>query len=524
MFDERFHQFVMDHRDAINGMVTRLWPLVDEHLHGRLRRGFERCLQPCFAALSSRAGAGGRLRPDGERVMLAVTELLLLAIKKRYYAFPDKDVVAVDQEHLFDHVLPRAIEAGLLDDSARTLALLFNAGENLRELSARFYDTIGPLVGILAKHPDALEPSIHVSAWLAGDARRRSHAAGLLAAGQVPPELLPVAAFKGKVLATALSGRPIAADLHDVLARSLAGDPWLSPAVISEDPGFRALADAVASGAGSVPHGAREVLERRAAAKDLRAASAIKFLGKAGRYEGFGGAVDSPPRAIATTGEASLVAWTMGGRLLHVEYGGTGSRVHALGTAPCTAIARAERAGLLALDGRGGITSLQSGRLAGKCHRPKGQVLAAGAVERVFFHDQSSKAICYVNPGDEPEVAGTIKIKRPLSAMAAIDDDRLAAVASDGRGGWSLDELAFDGSTRQLSPLPGPSLVAAHEGLVACIEPDGTLLAIDTTSGRAGRLATFIDPATTTSFLVTRREVITTHTFTHAIHFHGPPV
>jgi hypothetical protein len=38
------------------------------------------------------------------------------------------------------------------------------------------------------------------------------------------------------------------------------------------------------------------------------------------------------------------------------------------------------------------------------------------------------------------------------------------------------------------------------------------------------QLETRIDPASTTSFHLTNREIITTHVFTHAIHFHGPPV
>jgi hypothetical protein len=215
--DDRFRKFVMDHRASINGIIAQQWQLVDEHVNSQIRVGFERCVEPCFLAFSRHEDPKGEARARHEEAILAIIMLLLTAIKKRYYAFPDKHIVAVDQEVLFDCIAPRAIEAGLFDESIEPLVLLFNAGEHLRELSSTFYNTMFLLVDIIARHRADLQPIIHVVAWLAGDAKRRAHALATIANVQFPKEVLPVALFNGKILAGAVLGRPIAAPLHGLL-------------------------------------------------------------------------------------------------------------------------------------------------------------------------------------------------------------------------------------------------------------------------------------------------------------------
>jgi hypothetical protein len=523
--DDRFRKFVMDHRASINDMIAQHWQLVDEHVNSQLRVGFDRCVEPCFLAFSCHGDPNGEAGARHEKAILPMIGLLLTAIKKRYYAFPDKHIVAVDQEILFDRIAPRAIEAGLFDESIEPIVLLFNAGEHLRELSATFYNMILLLVDIIAKHHTGLQPIIHVAAWLAGDAKRRAHALATIAAGQLPKEVLPVALFNGKIPAGAVLGRPIAAPLHDILALSLTSDPWLSPAFISEDPEFAKLVDAALAGKPGIPREVEQSLASRAAAKVLQMPGPIKFLGKAGRYEGFGGTLDSPPSVVGTTGEASLIARTASGRLFHVDYVGTGARIHVIGTTTCKEMVHVREFGLIALDQDGGIVALQDGRFLGTVPRPAGRVIAAGGPHAAFFLDQDAGIMYEVADGGGAISQLNLNLKNPIFSMAAIDDGRLAIVSGDqGRQEWTLDEATTSGKTIKIADLSGKSMVAACKSVIACLQPDGTILVRDTAGGTTASVPTFIDPATVTSFYITPREIITTHAFTYGIHFHGPPV
>ncbi len=523
--DDRFRKFVMDHRASINDMIGQHWQLIDEHLNNQLRIGFERCVEPCFLALSRSEGSKGEAGAKHSGAILAIIRLLLAAIKKRYYAFPDKYIVAVDQEILFDRIATRAIEAGLFDESIEPLVLLFNAGEHLREISAAFYNTILLLIDIIAKHRDDLQAIIHVAAWLAGDVKRRAHALATLAADRFPKEVLPVALFNGKIPAGAVLGRPIAAQLHGILTLALASDPWLSPGFISEDPEFAKLADAALAGKPGILHEVEQSLASRAAAKTLKMPGPVKFLGKVGRYEGFGGTLDSPPTVVGTTGGAGLIARTASGRLFHVDYGGTGTSIHVIGTATCKGLVHARDLGLIAFNQDGSIVALQDDRHLGTVPRPGGGIIAASGPHAVFFLDQDAKIVYRV--ANDGGTISRLELKHGdrVSSMAAIGDDRLATVSSDKeQHRWTLDEVTTSGATKVIALLSGKSLVAACESVITCLQPDGTILIKDATGGKTTSVPSFIDPATTTSFHVTPREIITTHAFTYAIHFHGPPV
>ncbi|MEX2718817.1 MAG: hypothetical protein Q6353_000670 [Candidatus Sigynarchaeum springense] len=514
MVDDRFRKFVMDHRASINDMVAEHWQLIDEHVSQQLRLGFERCAEPCFMSCP---------RPENEETVLAIIKLMLLAIKKRYYAFPDKHVVAVDQEIFFEKIAPRLVGSGLLGNSLEPFVLLFNAGENLRELSRAFYEIMFQLVDIVACHLANLQSIIHVAAWLAGDAKRRAHALKILVEGRLPPEVLSLAAFKGKLALSAITARPVASQLHDIITSSLASDPWLSPAIISEDPTFLKLASIAIDGKSAVPGDVARSLATRAASKAVKNARSVKFLGKAGSYEGFGGMFDSPPVVVGIPSEASLIARTASGRLFHVDYGGMGARIHVLGTTTCKTLAHARDIGLIGLDQDDSIVTLQDGHVVGSITREFGNVLAAAGRRTAFFLDQGT-GIAYKARND---AVSKIEIKDGIRiiSIAVIDDDRLAIVTSDkNQREWNLEEVSTTGPAINLASLHGKSLVAACDGVLACLQSDGTILVLDSSGKTTTSVPSFIDPATVTSFHVTAREIITTHAFTHAIHFHGPPV
>jgi len=512
--DDRFRKFVMDHRTSINDMVAQHWQLVDEHVNQQLRHGFERCAEPCFLALP---------RPEDEDAVLGVIKLMLLAIKKRYYAFPEKHVVAVDQEILFEKIAPQLAGAGVLGKSLEPLVFLFNAGENLRELSPAFYDIIHSLIDAIEAHPADLQAIIHVAAWLAGDAKRRAYALGILAGGRLPAEVLPMATFKGKLPHSLITGRPIASQLHDILTSSIASDPWLSPAIISEDPGFSKLASAALDGKSAVPGDVAQALATRTASKSMKSTNSVIFLGKAGTYEGFGGMFDSPPVVVATPAEASAIACTTSGRLFHVDYGGLGARIQVLGTTTCKALAHSGNTGLIGLDQDGSIVTMQDGRVLGSIPGYARRVIVTGGKQAAFFLDQDTGIVHMV----KGKAISRFKITDGdrVASMAAMDGDRLAVVTNDKtQHEWMLGDVSASGNIKQIASLGGKSLVAACGSFLACLQPDGTILVVDTASGTISRVPSYMDPATVTSFHVTAREVITTHVFTHAIHFHGPPV
>jgi hypothetical protein len=294
---------------------------------------------------------------------------------------------------------------------------------------------------------------------------------------------------------------------------------------MSEDPEFAKLVDAALAGKPGIPRDVEQSLASRAAAKALKKPGPIRFLGKAGRYEGFGGTFDSPPIVVGPTGEASLIARTASGRLFHVDYGGTGARIHVIGTTTCKELVHARDLGLIALDQDGSIVALQDGRFLGTVPRPAGPVIAAGGLHAAFFLDLATKIVYEVAGGGGAISRLDLKLTNPISSMAAIDDERLAIVSGDQeRQEWTLNEATISGEITKIATLSGKSLVAACESVIACLQPDGKILIKDTVGGTTASVPSFIDPATATSFHVTPREVITTHAFTYGIHFHGPPV
>lgn len=514
----------MERNDAINAMIFQHWLVVDEHVGKQLQIGFHRCLEPCFRALVTREATNRITREWSEKAFLAITKLLLVAIKKRYYAFPDKHVIAVDQEKLFDLLLPRAIDTGLIDTSIEPVVLLFNAGENLREVSTPFYMAMVPLLDAMARHPGDLRDAIHVIAWLAGDAKRRQHAIGILSGHKLPPEVLLVTLFKGSIPKESLLDQSITKPISDALASALAGDPWLSPGIVSTDPGFGKLVDVARSGKKAIPRDVEQALAARAASKSMHKPSSIKFLGKTGRYEGFGGMLDSPPIVIGSNSEASVIARSLGGRLFQFYYGGTGIMMHAIGEGNFAELTCTRDRGLVGRLENGIIMALQDGKVIGNIPRPARKLLVTGGRESAFFIDQAANMLHVANLSAGKLVTHDIRGNGTITSVSAIADGRLAAISIDNKQKTcTLCEIDAFGEVKRIDGLPEGSLVAACQQAIACLQPDGTLRVLDLESGSWASVPTTIDPATTTSFFVTKRELVTTHVFTYAIHFHGPP-
>nr|MDO8110971.1 hypothetical protein [Candidatus Sigynarchaeota archaeon] len=111
-----------------------------------------------------------------------------------------------------------------------------------------------------------------------------------------------------------------------------------------------------------------------------------------------------------------------------------------------------------------------------------------------------------------------------LFSMAAIDDDKITIVNNDDPRVWKVRLINVHGAMTELASIPEVSIVAAASDFFAYVESSGRITVIEIETGKRTPIPIEFEPAELTSLYVTAREIITTHAYTHAIRFHGPPV
>nr|MDO8111615.1 hypothetical protein [Candidatus Sigynarchaeota archaeon] len=389
MNDVGFRQFVMEHRKLINDFIDKYFPLQDEAFDSKLRRGFERCVKPVYETMARQEETPGQLSTTQKENLILLVKLLVLAIKKRYYAFPDKGIVAVSQDLLFDRIASRAAAIGLLGTSFEVFWLLFNAGENLRELSTPFYAIMDDIIDVVQKTRANIQDTIHVSAWFAGDVKRREHAISVLRSGSFPAAVLVKLMFH-EVPVDVLDCPPeLIQEIRDLLLQFLINDHWFCPASLSSIEEYAKLANLLKEKKRNIPAQLKKALILRDENKHVAGSTSMGFLGKAGSYEGFGGYFDSPPVIAGYSPTGRLMVQTRSGKIFHVDYGGVGARIQFMGDFPCRRLLYTTGGHLVAFTSNNEIVSLSDSRVLGILPGPEPvlqrDLLVTAAENSVFF-------------------------------------------------------------------------------------------------------------------------------------------
>ncbi|HME50830.1 MAG TPA: hypothetical protein VKM55_01305 [Candidatus Lokiarchaeia archaeon] len=528
--NEAFQQFVMANKIAINSFIKQQLPQIGENIAARLQGAFNNSVRPCFHAFYERSGADSELPELLQRRMLEIIKLVVIAIKKRYYAFPDPDVIAVSQDILFDRVLPCAAKNGMLDASIDPAILMFNAGEHLREIAPLFYEIMEKIADIIVNESVDIHAAIQIAAWLAGDVQRRDVAIQLLEAGTIPPELLVTAYFQPSISRAVNLSSSLAKDMHELFLQIAAHDRWIPPAANFLDMDYASLASLLwEDGLDAVPEHIKETLLARDEQKNLLRASEYIVLGKAGKYEGFGGDFDTPPVIVGMPWPGSIIVATNSGKIFRIDYGGPGMRIRGVGAVTCKKLACTRDGQLVAIMQNDRVlnieTTLELGSIPAIKSIPGDSILATAGYQVIYIGKKQDSCIYRGNVNFKQDVPDKIEIGSPVNTMAAIDDERIAVITgpSDDKT-WTLQIIAGDGSAEFKEKFTKPALIAACDTHVACLQHDGFMLIIELAKNKneTRLVETRIDPENVTSMCITPREIITTHASTHAVYFHGP--
>ena len=529
MFDgnEAFQHFVVANKHAINTFIKQQLPQIGEIIASRLRAGFENCVRPCFLAFLDRT-FDSELPESLQGRMLDIIKIVVIAIKKRYYAFPDPAVIAVSQDVLFDRVLPRAARNGMLDASIEPAILLFNAGEHLREIATPFYEIVEKIADIIVNASVDIQAAIQIAAWLAGDVQRRDISIQLLETGTIPPELLVIAFFQPSISRAVKLSSSLARDMHDLFLQIAAHDRWFPPAANYLDMEYTRLASLLwEDGLTAIPGNVKEPLLARDEQKNLLRASEYIFLGKAGRYEGFGGDFDTPPVIAGMPWPGSIIVATRSGKIFRIDYGGPGMRIRGVGAVSCKKLACTRDGQLVAIMQNDRVmnieTMLELTSFPAIKSVPGDSLLATAGHQVIYIGKKQDPCIYRGSVNLKQAAPDKIELGSPVHAMAAIDDERIAIITGPCVDKtWALQVITSDGTTEYKEKFTKPALVAACDTHVACLQHDGFLLIIELAKNETRLIETRIDPENVTSLCITPREIITTHASTHSVYFHGP--
>lgn len=495
------------HAATLNGIVARSMPDPGETGIARLERGFSTAFAASLDALIRRAGKHEPgvtpLAIDG--LAMAIARLLVAAIARRYYAFPDRHVMAVRMDVLFDNVLPKAIDAGCLDGGTGFLEYLFNAGEHLGAASDDFYRAIDAIATSMTLASIPVDVLVHACAWVAGDERYRARALDLVATGAFPP---------GAFLAVAgLAVDPARARATvDAIAPLLAGDRWVSVTALR---GLPAVTSAV-----NDPASLARNVGACLAATGLDAAPWIDTVLEAGAFEGLGGSFDTPP-VVAGMHDGQLLVVTATGQVFHGSVtGGPGLRLRRAGTIPSMNVLFLPPGRIIGVDASRKVTDLGTmtaiTRLPGS--GPAGPLAAAAG--RIATVDAGAGAIVTGHLDTGTVTSVPVDGAGAVTALAMLDDGTVAVAT-----GGTRSEVAVHGpaGSRELLSVPGRVALAASGRLLACLDESNTLHVIDPLAGTNRTLRVPPGPGTVTSFHATAREVVMTRSRTFTIHVAGWP-
>ncbi len=493
---DAFKAFLKQNKDTINRLVNATFPLMDDATSVRVKRGLDLAMEPCFEAFLSARNVE-RITDTDAGLLLEVFRLLVISIKKRYYAFPDKHVISVDHDGLFNTVLPAAIRHGLVDTNIDLAVALFNAGENLGEPSARFYQVVLRMVHAFPNDAPARNDLIHVLAWLAGDMMRKDKAIHILRSNATVKKAL-VSLVAGKSANGSLQrGGLEGMSMVDSLIDTIAIDTWLDPLSVEWE----------SFGAG----GFQDV--------SIPASTGVARIGTAGGYEGFDGPFDTPPRIAGMITEGMLVAYTGSGKVFHVAYGATGTQARVIGLHPGARLLYSSGCGLIAIEKASRALNLKTGKVIHSLDKANHYKHVSLAGDTLFFTVAGEKHVGWVGAnGTGKEAPGGIEWSKDIDLLAGIDSGRALITCGD-----TIHEVRLPGKATLIGKHRDIEWMASSNDHALCTCSTGIACLIDLEKRAIKDLGGTIDAEGITSVALNRREIAITRAFTHAIQFYGTP-
>lgn len=516
-----FREFMRSKREHYNPIIKKIFPVQDEILLPRLRDGFLNSMEPSFDAMKARKGPD--LDNNQEQRLDALIRLLLMAIKKRYYRFPERNIVSVNQDRLFDSILPNLMGSGMLDNSLDPFIHLFNAGENLGHLSTPFYEYIDLVLPLIIESPTTEKEFIQICAWAAGDIKRRDHALGLLEKLEKAGEFMWL--IQGGQLSD-LGNIPkdIMKKFKSVMVTILRSDIWRSVQEPSEPGHVEELQQLAREKKWDEAIEMLTIMETRAQSRNLPQATSIVTLDGMGRYSGFYGQFDAPPKVVGLLGDHALVASTPTGKVFHVSFGGGSIQVRALGSLACKNVILMQEAGMGIVNPQNEIVMLRDGHVIGELPKSYDTFVADSDGIFVYATQPGKKRVYYHDiHGD---TSGYITAPGPVININSIDEATiLVTMARNGTQQGQEVALFKDFSLeRTILTESREFKIAANDGIIVTLAKDGILKTWDISTAPPSKgIPTTINLDGMTSFHATRRNLIITYNFTHRIYFLGEP-
>ncbi|MFX0100596.1 MAG: hypothetical protein ACFFCS_13560 [Candidatus Hodarchaeota archaeon] len=524
--DEKFKQFIVDNGKRINKIVNRVFLRVDNVLNKRLKNGFLNCLKPSFLQLSQ--SSGGVLDEKRESVFFIILQLLITAIKKRYYAFPDRNVISVVQDHFFDTIIPRLIELGLVDKNLELIATLFNAGEYLGKHSEPFYMTFDKFMELMINENIPARDLVQVIAYFVGDVKRREYALDLFEKGKVSPHILLKLLFDEDYQVKQGLVSKVTKEIHDLLLFALKNDIWRTSRDFLDDEDCSILLSSLKENK-TIPADFSSKFKVKYGPKSLLNTSTIATIGSFGRYAGFSGKFDTPVTVSGSPKPGTLILYTDNGKIYHVDYGANHTQVRTLSHLDCKSVEYSRDIGLIVEISDKSVYALRRAEKISTL--PKGYKPTLSTVG-------GNSIFTYTKKGDNKYVYRVKvledRVTRPkrdtvsfdIKSMLGIDEKTLIILREtriNKKKGYEVAKFEFPGKATPIATFNKRVELASNGEILAMLEQDGKLHVKDLQSDHFNIIETKMKYDGLKSFYVTKREIFITYNYTHKIYILGPP-
>lgn len=528
MTEDQYRQFMLENRENINELVNKRIRKQDETLFPRLKSGLLNCVKKCYFESISKSD-NKKLTENQRKTIFNVIKLLVLSIKKRYYAFPDRSIIGVVQDHFFDKIIPRAIQLNLISESYKFLSLLFNVGENLGVLSQNFYEIIDLFLPLIASEPLDLASLIQVIVWAIGDLDRRQHALRILNAPKISPSILIILQFKSDTPSNAQYSSQKAKLIHDLLLSSLKNDYWRLPGFAIDKEDASIFLQDLQAPKSLIAESTWNDLNKKYAKKTIESLDKLTTIGSLGSYRGFKGHFETPPIILGMVDDGVLIVYTENGGVYYVTYCRNKTSVRSLGTFKAKSLCYSREMGLIGLNQKNEVYALSKGTMKiSRIPRTTQSVLSTIFGRSFFILEPNSKLFYRISLINGKASVKRTRLKVLISSIAAISENNVLLVSKrriKSKTEYHVNEFNF--TTKKMKSLVSFNKsiwVATNENYIVFLEKDGKLHVMNRKTGITLDHKSKIQTAGLRSLVITDREIITSYDYTHRIYFHGPPI
>ncbi|MHA1683633.1 MAG: hypothetical protein ACTSUE_22025 [Promethearchaeota archaeon] len=520
---ESYKEFILRNREEINNIVSLLFIQQDNAVISKIKSAFDSSIKPCYQAYIKRST--GNLSQKHQEFLIQILKNLITSIKKRYYGFPDRTVVAVSQERLFDEIVPKLISVGLLDNTLYPFIILYNAGENLNQISAAFYTLFEQLIEYLDGSSSNIEDLIQICAWASGDNKRRKISLQILDKQEQKANIFLRLQFGHDLKDHKSIPKEFLKECKKYITDFLAADHWIHPRFAFPASYAKKILVNLNNGEYDDATTKLKRLMNEKSSIELIKAKNIVTLNSAGKYLGFSGNFESPPKVAGIVETGNLIAYTSSGKLFHVNFSASGNQIRTLGRVSAKDITYSNEYGIVIVSGSNDIIKVKDAVKIGSLPGSYQHVIGRICGKFIYYYSLAKKRIYRLDlTGDQDPKVNTayIQLKQTILDLVAFKENLLIAILnSKTTNSYELIELKFGTSEKIIKKLKNKVKLAVLDDKILIIAEDGRVTVLNEKYEEENQFPARIKLDGLTSLFVTSREAIVTYDFTHRIYFLG---